>query len=137
MVSALIHMMTRPATGKKSDKKVLAKNLPMAARFFVQRNFPNRSIAFAEERLTPKGMMYVATLNDGIQVSFTENGSWEKVDCKMGAVPATVVPATVATYMNAFYPNIPMVKIEKTDDGYEVTLSNYVSLKFNNLEYVA
>ena len=66
-----------------------------------------------------------------------ENGNWEKIDCKMGAVPATMVPCNVATFMKDYYPRIPIVKIEKTDNGYETTLSNFVSLKFNMAENVA
>lgn len=136
-VSAFIHMMTRPAAEKKSEKMIFVESLPMTAKIFVQRNFPNRSIAFAVKKNTSKGTMYSATLNDGIQVEFNENGSWVMVDCKMSAVPSTLVPASVASFMNAYYSRIPLVKMEKNDNGYEVTLSNYATLKFDKMEYVA
>ena len=137
MVSALIHRMTRPVVEKKSDKMIFADSLPTTIRFFLQRNFPGRSISLAEIKTINKGSMYVATLNDGIQVSFKENYTWAKIDCKMGAVPSALIPSSVAAFMNAFYPGVPLVKIEKTDVGYEATLSNFASLKFNQTENVA
>ncbi|MBP5507793.1 MAG: PepSY-like domain-containing protein [Prevotella sp.] len=137
MVSNFIHRMTRPAAEKKREKLIFAESLPTETKYFLQRNFPGRSIAFAEMKTTSKSTTYVATLNDGIQISFNENGAWEKIDCKMGVVPAALVPSSVAAFMNAFYPGIPLVKIEKSDVGYEVTLSNFASLKFNHTENVA
>ena len=131
-------MMTRHTAEKESDKMIFPESLPTSAKFFVQRNFQNRSITLAEKVTTSKGTtMYIATLNDGIQIRFNENGSWEMIDCKMGAVPATLIPENVATFMNAYYPSTPLVKIEKTDTGYEVTLSNFASLKFTQTENVA
>lgn len=138
IVSSLIKMMIRTAAeNKKSDKAVLAKDLPTAVKFFVQCNFPNGHIAFAEMRLTSKGTIYSVSLNNGIQMVFNENGSWEMVDCKMGAVPTTLVPAKVQAFMDAYYFSTPIVKIAKNDNGYEVTLSNYSTLQFSKLENVA
>ncbi len=136
-VSAFIKKMTRPATEKQSEKTIFAESLPLAARFFVQNNFPNRSIAFASETTTSVGTNFAATLNDGIQVEFNENGSWKTVDCNTDAVPATLVPSIISTFMDAYYHNVPLVKIEKVDDGYKVTLSNYATLKFKDVVNVA
>ena len=137
MVSNFIHRMTRPAAEKKSGKKFFAEDLPKSVKYFVQRNFPGRSIAFANKKASLKGTSFVTVLNDGILIEFSENGNWEKIDCKMGAVPATMVPCNVAAFMNDYYPRVPIVKIEKTANGYETTLSNFVSLKFNMAENVA
>lgn len=137
MVSNFIHRMTRPAAEKKSEKKFFAEDLPKSVKYFVQRNFPGRSIAFANKKASLKGTSFVTVLNDGILIEFSENGNWEKIDCKMGAVPATMVPCNVAAFMNDYYPRVPIVKIEKTANGYETTLSNFVSLKFNMAENVA
>ena len=136
-VYSFFQMMTRTTTENKSDKMILPNDLPMAVKIFVLHNFPSRSIAFAETRHTSKGMMYVVTLNDGIQAEFNENGSWKMVDCKMGAVPAALIPANIEAFMDDFYPCTPIVKMVKTDNGYEVTLSNYFTQKYSNVEYVA
>lgn len=136
-VYSFIQMMIRTTSENKSGEMILAKNLPMAVKIFVQHNFPCRSITFAETINTSKGMMYVVTLNDGIQMEFNETGGWEKIDCKMGAVPATLIPANIEAFMDDFYPCTPIVKMEKTDNGYEVTLSNFFTQKFCHQEYVA
>ena len=136
-VYSFIQMMSKTTAEDKSRKIIHAKDLPMETKNFVQRYFPGRSITFAKTKNTPKGMKYVVTLNDGILVEFNEKGSWEKVDCKMGAVPATLIPAKIEAFMDNFYPCTPIVKMEKTGNGYEVTLSNYFTQKFDNLEYVA
>ena len=136
-VYSFIQMMTRTTAENKSDKMILAKDLPMAVKVFVMHNFPSRIIAFAETRHTSKGMRYVVTLHDGIQAEFNENGRWVMVDCKLGAVPATLIPANIEAFMDDFYPCTPIVKMMKTDNGYEVTLSNFFTQKFSNVEYVA
>ena len=74
-VFSFIQMMIGTATARKPDKMIFAKNLPMAVKSSVQRNFPTKDIAFAEMRFTSRGMVYVAILNDGEQVVFNENGS--------------------------------------------------------------
>ena len=137
MVSALIHMMTRPAAEKESSKMIFAESLPTTVKIFVQHHFPGRCIALVEKKTTSDGVMYMTTLNDGVQIEFSENGSWEMVDSKMGAMPATLVPDNVAAFMNAYYPSIPLVKIEKKGNGFVVTLSNYVSLRFDQIDKVA
>ena len=118
MVSNFIHRMARPTAEKKSEKKFFAEDLPKSVKYFVQRNFPGRSIAFANKKASLKGTSFVTILNDGILIEFSENGNWEKIDCKMGAVPATMVPCILLIYSTT-------------------TLSNFVSLKFNMAENVA
>ena len=52
IVSSLIKMMIRTAAeNKKSDKAVLAKDLPTAVKFFVQCNFPNGHLRRDEAHL--------------------------------------------------------------------------------------
>ena len=137
MVSSFIHMMTRPSAEKKSDKMLIVNNLPIAVKFFVQRYFPNSSIAFAEVRFTSEGMRYVAYPNDGNEVEFNKEGIWEMVDCKSGVVPAYLIPDSVAAFIDAYYSGTSISKIEKIGNDYEVTFSNYITLKFSKLENVA
>ena len=137
MVSSFIHMMARPSAENKSDKMLIVNNLPIAVKFFVQRYFPNSSIAFAEVRFTSEGMRYVAYLNDGNEVEFNKEGIWEMVDCKSGVVPAYLIPDSVAAFIDAYYSGTSISKIEKIGNDYEVTFSNYITLKFSKLENVA
>lgn len=82
MVSALIKMMTRPATEKVSEKRIFAEDLPVATKIFVHNNYPGRSIAFIEKVTSSMSTMYVITLNDGLEIVFNENENCKVVDCK-------------------------------------------------------
>ncbi len=136
MVSSFINMMIRPVAEKNCAKIIFASHLPMAVKIFIENNFSG-SIAFAEKKTTSDGLKYGVTLSDGVRIEFNENGGWEMVDCKMGMVPAALVPVNVEAFMDAYYPTTPIVKIQKNSSGFEVTLSNYITLKINNLEYTA
>ena len=133
----LIKMMTRPAAENKSERMILADNLPMAVKLFVATYFPEKSIAFAGMMTTSKGVMYVTTLSDGTQAGFNENGSCVLVDCGMEAVPAGLIPTSVEAFVSFFHPGLSITKVEKTANGHEVTLSNHVTMKVNDLKNVA
>lgn len=136
-VSAFIHLMPWPAAVSKSEKMISVESLPMKVKFFVQCYFPRKSIAFAKERTTFRGISYVITLNDGIEITFSGNGDWELVDCKTGSVPAALVPAAFNVIMSACPAHLSLVRMEKTEGGYVATLSDYTALKLNSLKKVA
>ena len=69
---------------------------------------------------------------NGTEVDFDKKGNWDNVDCKTKAVPASLVPAAIAQYVKAHYPNTVIVKIDKERGGYEIELSNDLDLKFNS-----
>ncbi len=36
---------------------------------------------------------------------FDKNGNWDKVDCHHAAVPAAIIPASIANYVKANFPD--------------------------------
>ena len=48
-----------------------------------------------------------------------------------GAVPADLIPASIAEYVKTHFPGTQIVKIDKERRGYEVELSNDLDLQFN------
>lgn len=70
-------------------------------------------------------------LADGSQLSFNHKGEWRDVDCAGKAVPAGIVPQSVADYVKAHYPDATINKIERDHKEVEVQLSNHVELTFN------
>ena len=70
-------------------------------------------------------------LNDGTKLEFDNNGQWTEVDCKPSTVPAAVVPAAIAKYVKAQYPNVRIVQIERDSRGYEIDLSNGLDISFD------
>ncbi len=103
------------------------EQLPQAAKSFVQKNFPNNTIIYAEKEM----FSYEARLDDGTEIDFDRKGNWDKVDCKLNAVPSAIIPAPILNYVQKTFPNAEIVKIDKERHGYDIELSNDIELKFN------
>ena len=131
-VFALIGLMTKSIACKANDKMVFAENLPTDAKVFVQHNFPRLSVAYAEMRATRQGTVYEVSLNDGTEVVFSQNGAWGMSDCKLEAVPASLMPASLSSFVRSQFTDAKVVRLYKIDSGYEAALSNGISLKFDH-----
>lgn len=113
------------------DRIIPVEQLPAAAKTFIQKNFPGRTISYAQEDRDGLSKTYEARLDDGTEVKFDKKGNWDTVDCETKAVPAALVPATIANYVKSSFPGAFVVKIDKERYGYEVELSNDLELKFD------
>ncbi|MBQ4174977.1 MAG: PepSY-like domain-containing protein, partial [Prevotella sp.] len=74
---------------------------------------------------------YEVMLNDGAKIDFDKRGNWDKVDCETYAVPAALIPASIAQYVKTNFPGTIIIKIDKERYGYDIELSNDIELKFN------
>ena len=124
----LIGMMSLVAC---DDQVVAPTQVPVVIQTFVQQTFPGQTITYAEKDLELFGYKYDVVLADGTQISFDTDNVWDKVKTVTSAVPAALVPAPVATYLNANFPAVTIVKLDKERYGYEVELANGLELKFN------
>ena len=130
-VFALIGLMAKSMACKANDNMVFAENLPTKAKVFVQHNFPRLSVAYAEKRASNQGMVYEVSLNDGTEVEFGQNGAWGMIDCKWEAVPASLMPTTLSSFVEKQFADSKVVKLYRGDNGYVAALSNGISLKFD------
>ena len=119
--------MIMSATTFASDRVITANQLPAAAQTFINQTFPGASIMYAE---IDDGK-YEVHLNDGSEINFDRKGNWDKVDCKLKAVPAHLIPATIASNVETQFSGTVITKIDKERYGYEIELSNGLDLKFN------
>ena len=113
------------------DRIIPVEQLPAAAKTFIQKNFPGRTISYAQEDRDGLSKTYEARLDDGTEVKFDKKGNWDKVDCKTTAVPAALIPEAIAQYVQANFAGAVITKIDKERYGYEIELSNDIDLKFN------
>ena len=125
---ALVCLMMVAVNAMADDRPVPVQSLPAAAKQFVAANFPGATIVYAAK----DDGKYETTLSTGAKVDFTKKGVWDKVDCHTTAVPAAIVPAAIAAYVKASFPNTVITKIDKERYGYEIELSNDIELKFNH-----
>lgn len=119
--------MIMSATTFASDRVITANQLPAAAQTFINQTFPGASIMYAE---IDDGK-YEVHLNDGTEINFDRKGNWDKVDCKLKAVPTHLIPATIASNVETQFSGTVITKIDKERYGYEIELSNGLDLKFN------
>lgn len=124
----IISMMALVGCG---EKPVAPTQLPPEIQTFVQQTFPNQAITFAKKDRELFGSKYDVVLADGTQIDFNKDHFWDKVESRMNPVPAALIPAPIATYINTNFPAVAIVKIDKERYGYEVELANELELKFN------
>lgn len=114
-----------------SDRPVAPAELPQPIQAFVKQYFPNQNISFAKKDWEWTGYQYDVILADGSEISFDTDNQWDKVDTKLNAVPAALVPAPISNYVAATFPAGVITKIDKEYFGYEVELANSIELHFN------
>ena len=115
-----------------SDRPVAPAQLPGAITAFIQQNFPNQAITFAQKDLEITGWQYDVVLADGTQIEFDTDQMWDKIQCPMtNPVPAVLIPAPIMSYLQGNFPGVMIQKIDKDSFGYEVELANGLELKFN------
>lgn len=127
---ALVSLMMISVESKANDKIIPVEKLPAAAKAFIKTHFPGVHITYAEKD-GYHAPTYEAWLVDGTEIDFDKHGNWDKVDCRMSAVPDAIVPAPIADYVLSNFPDCDIVKIDKERYGYEIELSNDLELKFN------
>ena len=135
---AFVSLMMISMNSQANDKIIPVDKLPAAAKAFIKAHFTGQHVSYAEKDgfVNPT---YEAWLVDGTQIDFDKNGNWDKVDCNLNAVPAALIPAPIASYVQTNFPDCVIVKIDKERYGFEIELSNDLELKFDkqgNLFYI-
>ncbi len=114
------------------DKAIPPGKLPKAALQTISAHLPGRKIAIAKVETELFSKSYTVIFTNGEKIEFDGRGRWTEVKCKRSAVPASLVPAQIAHYIRANYPDCRILEIERDDDEYEVKLSNYIEVTFND-----
>lgn len=127
---ALIAMMTTSVNSFADDMMIPVEQLPAAAKTFIKQHFPQQGIAYAQKDGFVRPT-FEARLNNGTEIDFDTNGNWDKVDCKLTAVPAELIPEAIANYVKANFPGNAITKIDKERHGFDIELDNDLDLKFN------
>lgn len=131
MLFALALLFASPASANTDGGKAISPGkLPQAAMQTINTHLPGRKIAIAKVESELFSKSYTVIFTNGEKIEFDGRGRWTEVKCKRSAVPASLVPAQIAQYIRANYPDCRILEIER-DDEYEVKLSNHVEVTFN------
>ena len=115
-----------------SDKPVIPEQLPAPVKTFVQQTYPGQTITFAQKDLELFGWQYEVFLGDGTHIEFDTDDMWDKIESHAGRpVPVQLIPAPIATHLQANFPGVFVTKIDKDRNGYEIELVNGMELKYN------
>lgn len=123
---------TTAACVSDHDRLVEFDKLPAKAQTFIKENFANEKIAhiFYDSELTDRD--YMVRFENGSEVEFNNDGKWTKVDCQRKAVPAAIIPAKIASYVERNFADKQIVEISCDWNEWEVQLSNGLELQFNS-----
>lgn len=111
--------------------EITVENLPVNARTYLATHFDGVNIVRVVKVNTYVGIKYDVTLANGFEVEFDDDGDWTEIDGENQALPNSVIPTNILTYVTTQYAQNFIVKIEKTTLGYEVDLNNDVDLLFD------
>ena len=115
-----------------SDKPVMPAQLPAPIMSFIQQTYPGQTITFAQKDLELTGWKYEVFLADGTHVEFDTDDVWDKIESPVArAVPVQLIPAPIATHLQANFPGVIVTKIDKERNGYEIELAMGIELKYN------
>lgn len=114
------------------QKLIEVKDLPQSSQSFIQKHTPKGKVSVVTMEREGAATDYKVTFKNGTTVEFNKKGEWTEMECKRNAVPTAIVPAKIATYVNARFPDEKIVKIERDKRTTDVKLSNKLELKFNS-----
>lgn len=106
--------------------------LPKAAQDFALKAFPNAKIVgFEIDKSLLKPTEYDAALSDGSKIEFDSTGQWTDIESKFSGVPASVLPAEIAAYIESNYKGQKIKSVSKERYGWDIELQNDLELKFD------
>lgn len=112
------------------ERPITVESLPKAAIEFITGNFPNTPVVLATIDREIMDTDYEVRLEDGTTIDFDGKGRWVEVSNKRSALPSSVLPKPIATYIKSNYPSERCLKIEKNSHSYEVKLTNSLEIVF-------
>ena len=110
---------------------ITVDKLPSAAQSFIQEHFSGNAVSYVKKDSEFARSTYEVVFQDGTEVEFDAKGQWDNIDCRRTAVPAALIPAAIAEYVQNSFPGQIIVKIDKERFGFEIELLNDLELKFD------
>lgn len=118
------------------DQNIDPASLPAAILTYIQQNFPNDSILFAN---WDDDGYYEIQLSSGVELYFDSTGNFISMDVDDMPINPTALPVNILNYIQQNYPNDSIVSAALDDNVYEIYLSSGIELYFDlngNLIYV-
>lgn len=106
-------------------------DLPAQAKEFVDAHFKGTKVVQVEkEALVGILKSYKVIFENGVKVEFTKKGDWKEIESRTGKLPNSVVPEKIRKHITSEFPKAVILEIEKKNKGYDVEISNGLTLQF-------
>lgn len=131
LIFALLALVVSGSAAQAVDKPIQVNQLPQKAQAFIQKHFAGvkmLSITVDNELLDSD---YTVVFDNGSDVDFDKKGEWTEVECRTTAVPEAIIPAEIRSFLNSSHKGDRISKIERDRVGYEISIPNDVTLKFD------
>ena len=114
-----------------NDKPISVNALPAKAQTLLSQHFNGQKVMLATIESGVVSRSYDVVLQNGTKLEFDKKGNLTEIDCKLGKVPAKLIPQAIRNYLKENYPAQAVKKIEMNKNEYEVELANGLDLTFN------
>ena len=114
-----------------NDKPIAVNALPVKAQTLLSNHFNNQKVMLATIESGVVSRSYDVVLQNGTKLEFDKKGNLTEIDCKLGIVPALLIPQAIKNYLKDNYAGQSVKKIEINKNEYEVELTNGLDLTFN------
>ena len=113
------------------DRPMAFEKLPVAAKEYIQTNFPGEKTTMVTKDDDLIFADYTVMLSNGVKLEFEHSGALTQISSPNG-IPAELVPVSIRNYVQTHYPDAGYLDFEIGKRTYEVKLTNRMELKFNN-----
>lgn len=115
-----------------APQNVSLDKLPKSSQEIIQNDFSKEAIKDVQMDRESSWDKYTVHFTSGNMISFEGgSGDWSEIKMKVGAVPATLVPVKINSNVKNNYAGTQIKMIMKTNDGYQVKLSNGVDVYYD------
>lgn len=114
------------------EKVITYPELPLDAQRLIEKHFQKADVSVVIMDREAFFVEYEVRLTDGTKLEFEKNGEFKKIDCGAKAVPESLIPEVVRSYVAASFPNTFVTEWGKDDRGWKAELNNGLDLEFNS-----
>lgn len=114
------------------ERPIGLKELPEAARKFLEQHFDSLTVAYAVEDVKPFGTEYEVVYTDRTEVDFRRDGQWKSVERRYAPVPAAIIPQPISDFLAENNLSGQFIrKLDRDPYTWEIELSGGLEVKFD------
>lgn len=130
-VTMIIAGLLMIATSAPAGNPVGVGQLPEAALLTIGKSFKGRQVASSTMSSDLLADTYNVVFTNGDDIEFDDDGNWVGIHCTHSKVPRELVPQDIREYIMDHYGNVAVMEIDRSDDMYDLKLSNGEEIMFS------